>query len=214
MTRRAGTPARSLGPAQAIGLGLVALACITVVGLVSQTAVGDAPSSASSVSSVSSSGSSSGPVVLTAYQKQLQEQVVDVAGAPRTGRDPANQRQVSLAEAAGQAPGPVVIASAAPRPVTTPRDPKQVLGDPKTSGILSNGCLNGYGRADQCVPARAPGNAPQNCAYVVKQFPDGVVIRGRDTAGLDTNRDGWACDVGDAGVPAQSADHHEHAAGS
>src|SRR3712207_3118094 len=141
----------------------------------------------------------------TEYQKSLQAQVQDATGAPKAGRDPAAQPQTSLAEAAGR-PNAKPAAQGKGTPVTTPRKPEQVLKDPKTTGVLSNGCANGYGEADQCLPARAPGNKDVTCAYVLKIFPQGVAVAGKDRLKLDSNGDGWACRDGDAGVPAGAQD--------
>lgn len=33
-------------------------------------------------------------------------------------------------------------------------------------GPFADGCDRGYGRPDQCVPLRAPGNLPVTCAYL------------------------------------------------
>lgn len=151
-----------------------------------------------------------GPGGLTEYQQQLAAQVQDAQGAPRTGRDPAAQRQVSLAEAAG-APAPRIVASASPAPSRAPVDPKAVLGDPRTSGVMSNGCALGYGRADQCVPARAGGGLPQTCANLVRTFPNGVIVSGTDVLGLDLDRSGIACDAGDLVAPGPDS-HAGHGA--
>lgn len=140
----------------------------------------------------------------TAYQRQLQGQVQDGAGAPRAGRDPANQPQTSLAEAASRPH--VMPGKGRGTRVTTPRAPRTVLADPRRTGVLSNGCATGYGDAGQCVPARAPGGKAMTCAVLVATFPDGIAVTGRDRLGLDTNRDKVACGPGDKGVQA----HHHH----
>lgn len=144
----------------------------------------------------------------TPYQRQLQTQVQDGAGAPRAGRDPARQPQTSLAQAAGR-PHATPATGRGTR-VTTPRRAGPLLGDPGKSGVLSNGCALGYGDADQCLPARAPGNVPMTCAHALTLFPEGVPVRAKDRLRLDTNRDGWACRDGDAGVPAGAHDTHDH----
>ena len=138
---------------------------------------------------------------LTGYQRQLQGQVQGADGAPKAGRDPARQRQVTLAEAAGR-PNPAP-AKAGPRgtPVTSGRGAEATLKDPRKTRVLSSGCAVGYGAAGQCVPARAPGNRPTTCAYVVTLFDGGVAVPRGDWLRLDTNGDGWGCADGDAGVP-------------
>jgi hypothetical protein len=144
----------------------------------------------------------------TPYQRQLQAQVEDGAGAPKAGRDPAAQPQTSLAQAAGR-PHAKPATGKGTR-VTSPRQAGPQVGDPGKSGVLSNGCAVGYGDADQCLPARAPGNAPMTCAYALTLFPEGVPVRAKDRLRLDTNGDGWACRDGDAGVPAGAHGAHDH----
>lgn len=140
----------------------------------------------------------------TAYQRQLQGQVQDAAGAPRAGRDPANQPQTSLAEAASRPH--VMPGKGRGTKVTAPRPPRTVIGDPRRTGVLSNGCATGYGDVGQCVPARAPGGKAMTCAILVGTFPDGIAVTGRDRLKLDTDGDKVACGPGDKGVP----EHHHH----
>lgn len=139
----------------------------------------------------------------TAYQRELQAQVQDAAGAPRTGRDPANQPQTSLAEAASRPH--VTPGKGSGTRVTTPRAPGTVLGDPGRTGVLSGGCATGYGEPGQCVPARAPGGKAMTCTRLLETFPDGIAVTGRDPLRLDTDGDRRACDPGDRGVPVH---HH------
>ena len=80
---------------------------------------------------------------------------------------------------------------------------RKVLGNPRTSGVLSNGCATGYGEVTQCVPARAPGGGETTCAYVVTVFPKGIAVTGTDTLGLDADGNGIACDAADLA-------HHHH----
>jgi hypothetical protein len=138
----------------------------------------------------------------SSYAQSLRAEVQTPTGAPRPGSDPAAQRQTSLAEAAREHHGIGTWNSAPARDVkggTARRDPGDVLGDPKRTGLLSSGCALGYGAPGaQCVPARGPGDKPMSCAYLVKLFPDGVPVEGRDTLKLDRNHDGRACGPGDA----------------
>ena len=159
----------------------------------------------------------------------LRAVVEDPAGSPRAGHDPAAQTQAGLAAAAAR-PGASRPAAAGPGPaasgpgsgptpvrVRSPRLPEQVLPNVRTSGVTSGGCAVGYGRPGaQCVPARAPGNQPLTCAYLVTLFPDGVSVVGRDQLSLDPNRDGVACGPGDPrtpgppGPPGTPAPTHAH----
>jgi hypothetical protein len=145
---------------------------------------------------------------LSHYQEVLRSQVQQPDGAPSEGRDPARQKQTGLLSAAqrpqgpglrGRPPAADVESGGHHHPASLP---SSVLQDPKKTGVLSSGCALDYGRQGvQCLPARAPGNKPLSCAYVLTLFPDGVVVSGRDRFGLDTNRDGVACDRGDREVP-------------
>ena len=142
----------------------------------------------------------------TPYQNILRGQVDAPDGSPRAGRDPANLKQLSLADAA-RAPGSAA-GGRTDRPGRSASehrmhvDTKDVLGDPKSTGTLSSGCALDYGDPGaQCLPAKAPDNQPLTCAYVVRIFPQGVPVTGRDVFRLDSNRDKTACGPGDAGVP-------------
>lgn len=90
------------------------------------------------------------------YQQQLQAEVDTTTGAPQDGRNPAAQTQTSLAYAASQAngPGQQVDTPAANVVGDTSHkvDPASVLPDTKDTGVLSGGCLLGYGTPGaQCV---------------------------------------------------------------
>lgn len=115
-------------------------------------------------------------------------------------QDPASQRQTSLASAAStpnssgnNGDNPASGVSGGNKRV----DPKDVLGGRKGSGISSGGCAVGYGRPDQCVPARAPGGGPATCTQVRRMFPNGVGVTGSDQLKLDRNNDKVACSTGD-----------------
>lgn len=144
---------------------------------------------------------------LTPYQRILRAEVANPDGSPRKGRDPAVQRQTSLAAAASRpnaGPGGRVRTPAAGLPGRTVRRP----APSPAAGTVVAGCATGYGTpGDQCLPLRAPGNRPMTCTYVVRLFPAGIAVTGKDTLGLDGNRDKVACGPGDRDVP-QAA--HEH----
>lgn len=154
----------------------------------------------------------------TPYERQLQTQVQDAGGAPRAGVDPARQKQSSLAAAAAQPVGTGRRAGVPARGVrqgTIVRLPaEKVLGDPRRTGVISGGCVLGYGTAGaQCLPARGPGNTALTCAYVVTLFPVGIQVTGVDRLRLDSNRDGVACGPRDAGGPPPTARRpsvHQH----
>jgi hypothetical protein len=140
---------------------------------------------------------------LSSYQQELRSRVETPAGAPKPGRDPAVQRQTGLAAAAtarvgngtrGGRPASAVQGGRVIRPAQ--------LGDPKRTGVLSSGCVLGYGATgSQCVPAHGPGGGAMTCGYLIGQFPAGVAVTSRDVLGLDTNGDLLACGPGDRGVP-------------
>ena len=147
---------------------------------------------------------------LPAHRRALVAQVQQPGGAPQPGKDPAGQAQTGLADAATARQG---IGAWGGKPAAkvklakVRRRPEDVLGDPKKRTRLASGCLPGYGRPGaQCVPARGAGNKALACAYVVKLFPGGVAVTGKDTLKLDTNGDGLACGHGDQGVPALAHD--------
>jgi hypothetical protein len=137
----------------------------------------------------------------SAYYCILRAKVQDSRGAPRAGKDPARQRQTRLAAVASKPHGTGTWGTKPARAVkgsSTRRKARSVIANPKATGALASGCAIGYGAAGaQCVPRRAPGNRRLTCAYLVKQFPHGVSVTGRDRLHLDSNRDKIACGYGD-----------------
>jgi hypothetical protein len=137
----------------------------------------------------------------SAYYCILRAKVQDSRGAPRAGKDPARQRQTRLVAVASKPHGIGTWGTKPARAVkgrSTPRKARSVLANRKATGALASGCAVGYGAAGaQCVPRRAPGNRRLTCAYLVKQFPHGVAVTGRDRLHLDSNRDRIACGYGD-----------------
>ena len=162
------------------------------------------------------------PDVSAGEAAALLANVQDASGAPLPGRDPSMEVQTSLDEAVtrstltskpatkghdhsamtAQEMAAMGVGTKAERKAAGARSAKQVLGDPRTTGVLSNGCAAGYGEVTQCVPARAPGGGATTCAYVVTVFPDGIAVTGKDTLALDADGNGVACDAGDL--------HHHH----
>ncbi|MEO8283961.1 MAG: hypothetical protein ABI568_11240 [Pseudarthrobacter sp.] len=79
----------------------------------------------------------------------------------------------------------------------------------KLKGSGNGGCVVGYGKPGQCLPAVPPSHAahaahgmdmPWTCEELRTIFVDGITVeRGKDTLKLDTNNDGVACGQGDAG---------------
>ena len=145
--------------------------------------------------------------------------VQDASGAPLPGRDPSMEVQTSLDDAVSrssltskpstespekghhemtaQEMANMGVGSTAERKAAGAKAARNVLGDPTTTGVLSNGCATGYGQVTQCVPAHSPGGGVTTCAYVVTEFPQGIAVTGKDTLSLDADRDGVACDSGD-----------------
>lgn len=152
------------------------------------------------------------------YQQQLQDEVDTSAGAPQDGRNPASQTQTSLAYAASQANGPgqqVEKPAASVVGNTSHRvDPKSVLPDTKSTGVVSGGCLLGYGNPGaQCVQvgkvtaAQTTGvsgstslnlsSLPLSCDTNVKQALQGVQLNGIDPFSISTSNGKAACNVSD-----------------
>jgi hypothetical protein len=142
------------------------------------------------------------PKPATPYQVQLRSQVDTQAGAPRGGRDPAALKQTSLAAAASKAQGNGARVATPAKSATKDHAhdvmPDDMVMDPATSGELASGCVTGYGRPGaQCLPAKGPNGVKLTCAYVLKIFPHGVAVLGKDTLKLDANADKVACGPGD-----------------
>ncbi|WP_354216922.1 hypothetical protein [Arthrobacter sp. UYCo732] len=75
----------------------------------------------------------------------------------------------------------------------------------KLKGTGNGGCVAGYGKPGQCLPAFPPSHAahgmdmPWTCEEMRTIFVDGITVeRGKDTLKLDTNNDGVACGESDA----------------
>ena len=159
------------------------------------------------------------PDVSAGEAAALLADVQDASGAPLPGRDPSMEVQTSLDDAVSrssltskpsqdgqssahhamtaQEMANMGVGTAAERKAAGAKAAKKVLGDPRTTGVLSNGCATGYGEVTQCVPAHAPGGGVTTCAYVVTEFPRGIAVTGKDTLSLDADGDGVACDAGD-----------------
>ena len=67
-----------------------------------------------------------------------------------------------------------------------------------------NGCLKSYGKPGQCLPVVSPAQQAMpdmdhhwTCSQVRQLFRQGIVVRGHDTLGLDTDGDRIACGRGD-----------------
>jgi hypothetical protein len=137
------------------------------------------------------------------YGAILRDRVDNHAGGPHQGHDPSAQPQQSLA-AAASAPNDGIGAWGV-KPArgvgsgNARHRPGQVLPHRSAEGVTSGGCSIAYGTPGrQCVPGLAPGDRPQNCAYLVRLFAHGVRVRSGDPLGLDRNRDDIACGPGDA----------------
>jgi hypothetical protein len=187
----------------------LALAAGAVAGFARHGAGGPAPAAASAAVDDSSTGEAAA----------LLADVQDASGAPLPGRDPSMEVQTSLDDAVSrstltskpskdasskgahemtaQEMATMDMGTTAERKAAGAKAAKKVLGDPKSTGVLSNGCAVGYGEVTQCVPAHAPGGGVTTCAYVVTEFPQGIAVTGKDTLSLDADHDGIACDAGD-----------------
>jgi hypothetical protein len=105
---------------------------------------------------------------LSGHEQRSRPKVRMPRDAPKPGRDPAAQHQTGLAAAAraprgngtrGVRPARAVKGRRLRRPAR--------LGDPRRTGVLSSGCVLGYGATgSQCVPAHRPGGAPMTCEYL------------------------------------------------
>jgi len=76
--------------------------------------------------------------------------------------------------------------------------------DSLTGNGQGNGCQKNYGAPGQCLPlfSQAQLDMPQmkhpwTCQDVRELFPTGIKVTGKDTLGLDTNKNRSACDPGD-----------------
>lgn len=139
---------------------------------------------------------------LTEYSEDLQSQVDDSTGSPRSGRDPAAQSQASLAEVASRPTGAGTRTDKPAAGVSGNSNSRvessDIYGDPKTTGINSAGCYFDYGKqGEHCVPAHAVHHGPLTCAAVNRYFENGVKVTGKDRFNLDKNNDGIACGQGD-----------------
>ncbi len=113
------------------------------------------------------------------YQQQLQTEVDTNTGDPQDGRNPAAQAQNSLAFAASQPNGPgqqVEKPAANVTGISKRVDPKSVLPDTKHTGVLSGGCLLGYGTpGETCVQvgkvADAQNAAPSSTKFNLSTLP-------------------------------------------
>jgi len=190
----------------------LALAAGAVVGFARHGAGAPAPAAAAAAVDDVSAGEAAA----------LLADVQDSSGAPLPGRDPSMEAQTSLDDAVSrttltskpstsssakgsahvhamtaQEMADMDMGTTAQRKAAGVKAAKKVLGDPKTTGVLSNGCAAGYGQVTQCVPAHSPGGGVTTCAYVVTVFPKGIAVTGKDTLSLDADGDGIACDASD-----------------
>jgi hypothetical protein len=194
---------------------------VTALALAAGAAAGSARHGAGSPAPAAASAASDD--VSAGETAALLADVQDSSGAPLAGRDPSMEAQTSLDDAVARSSlisKPSTSSSAkgsahdhhamtaqemanmdmgtpAERKAAGAKAAKKVLGDPRTSGVRSNGCVTGYGEVTQCVPAHAPGGGVTTCAYVVTVFPKGIAVTGKDTLSLDADGDGIACDTAD-----------------
>ncbi len=141
------------------------------------------------------------------YQQQLQAQVDNESGAPRSGRDPAAQGQATLASAASL-PSGVGHRTDTPAANVDTSDSgdhshhvtsADVYGTPGKDGVNSAGCYVDYGiQGQQCLARHASGaDGKLTCAEVRVYFAKGIKVTGTDRFNLDTNGDKTACGLGD-----------------
>jgi len=82
--------------------------------------------------------------------------------------------------------------------------PAKPVDDDLVGNGQGNGCLKNYGNPGQCLPLLSPAQQampemdhPWTCPEVRELFPDGISVHGKDTLGLDANRDRTMCGPGD-----------------
>jgi hypothetical protein len=143
------------------------------------------------------------------YQQQLQSEVETDYGSPRDGRNPASQTQTSLAYAASQPAGPGQQVDKPAAAVVGSHshhvDPKTVLPDTRNTGVVSGGCLLGYGQpGEKCVQvgkaqpangAKLTGNLPLNCDPSQTLALQGILLNSTDPFNRPAASDKAACNV-------------------
>jgi cytoskeletal protein RodZ len=94
--------------------------------------------------------------------------------------------------------------------MTTPAAIPHSTETPVSVGAHTGGCTPGYGQGALCLQITPPSavamdmtvqEMPWTCTEVKTIFPNGLPlnVKGVDPAHLDGNKDGIACDTGDAG---------------
>jgi hypothetical protein len=149
----------------------------------------------------SSSSKTASPASATA--KATQTQVDSPSGTSHSGHGASSQPQTSLAAAASAPTG--AGSQYVDKPAagvgenhSSHHTSADVYGDPKQTGIGTNGCYIDYGiPGEQCLPAHAATNGTLTCVGVRKYFPSGIKVSGTDRFTLDTNHDTVACNSGD-----------------